>query len=323
MSTAVKFILFQLMIFLPFSAGMVLRKRISGNQTLSGRIIRMNLVFIEPLIALWSIWGLDFRWAMVVLPLSGLLITLTGMILGRAGLTIMPLEGRSRASFLISSSIANHGFTMGAFICYIFFGEEGLGLAFLFLSYFLPYVFTVIFPYARTVSSMDHRRVGIMREYVLDIRNMPLVAVIVALVFQAAGISRPKIFFPVDILMMLSISAYYLSTGMNFITESFSSYLKENLMLCFIKFLAVPVAVASILTFIELGHRIESVILIQSFMPAAIYSVLTSVLFNLDTKLSTNLFVVNTLVFLILVLPLLFSSKPISSDYHLHTGGAS
>ncbi len=309
MSTAVKFIVFQLMIFLPFTAGMVLRKRISGGQALSGRIIGLNLVFIEPLIALWSIWGLDFRLSMLVLPLSGLLITLAGMALGRVGLSIMPLGGRSRASFLISSSIANHGFTMGAFICYIFLGEEGLGLAFLFLSYFLPYVFTVIFPYARTASSLDHKRLGIFREYVLDIRNMPLAAVILALVFQAAAIPRPRVFFPVDILMMLSISAYYFSTGMNFITESLSSYLKENLMLCAIKFFFVPAAVAGVLAFIDLGHGIESVILIQSFMPAAIYSVLSSVLFNLDTKLSTNLFVVNTLVFLILVLPLLFLFK--------------
>jgi predicted permease len=159
------------------------------------------------------------------------------------------------------------------------------------------------------VSSAGQGRARIFREYVLDMRNMPLAAVMLALVFQLAGIPRPGVFFPVDLLMVVSISAYYFSTGMNFITDSFSSYLRENLVLCAIKFIAVPSAAAVVLGLTNLGHDVEAVILIQSFMPAAIYSVLASVLFDLDTKLSTNLFVVNTLVFLMLVLPLLFLFK--------------
>jgi predicted permease len=54
---------------------------------------------------------------------------------------------------------------------------------------------------------------------------------------------------------------------------------------------------------------VEAVIVIQSFMPVAIYSVVASVLFDLDKELASNLFVFNTLFFLLIVLPLLFVFK--------------
>ena len=68
----------------------------------------------------------------------------------------------------------------------------------------------------------------------------------------------------------------------------------------------VPAATFAVLSVVNLDSQVEKVILVQSFMPAAIYSVVASVLFDLDTRLSSNLFVLNSLIFLLLVLPLLF-----------------
>ncbi len=309
MSTTARFILFQCMIILPFLAGAVLKHRVPEAGSSSRKLIRLNLIFVEPCIALWSIWGLDFGWDVVLLPVSGILIVLAGLAAGRLMMAAMPLDGRSSASFLISSSLANHGFTMGAFLCYLFLGERGLGLAFLFLSYFMLFVFTVIFPYARSVSPDRGEPRGAMWSHLFDLQNMPLFAVLLGLAFKAFGLTRPSIFFPIDALLLLSIALYYFSMGMNFSISNISEFLRENISLSLIKFLVVPLLTAAALALLDIDRQIEAVIRLESFMPAAIYSVVASVLFDLDTKLTTNLFVVNTLVFIFLVLPLLFMFK--------------
>ncbi len=308
MSPHARFLLFQLMIVVPFLSGIVFRRRISSARDLTRTLIRLNLVLIEPLIVLWSIWGLDLGWNMAVLPFSGLLLVVAGMATGRLMLPALPLRERSRATFLISSSIANHGFTMGAFLCFLFLGERGLGLAFLFLSYFMIYVFTVIFPYARSVSRPDSSMSGVTA-YFLDIQNMPLVAVVAALVLQFFHVRRPGVAFPVDTLMMISVAVYYFSLGMSFETSRVFSFLRENVSLSLIRFLILPAVTLGALAMVNLGEHVEAVIAIQSFMPVGVYSVVASVLFDLDKELASNLFVFNTLFFLLIVLPLLFVFK--------------
>lgn len=83
MSPQARFILFQLMIIVPFLGGMALKRHISSARDLTRMLIRLNLILIEPLIVLWSIWGLSLDWNMAVLPFSGLLLVAAGMATGR------------------------------------------------------------------------------------------------------------------------------------------------------------------------------------------------------------------------------------------------
>jgi predicted permease len=71
---------------------------------------------IEPIIALWSTWGLTLRKDLIMLPLAGLFLVLSGMTFGSVFKRILRLRGKKAATFLISSTLANHGFTMGAFL---------------------------------------------------------------------------------------------------------------------------------------------------------------------------------------------------------------
>ena len=57
------------------------------------------------------------------------------------------------------------------------------------------------------------------------------------------------------------------------------------------------------LSLLPLDPALKAVIQLQAFMPAAIYSMVTAVLFDLDTDLASGLFVCNTVVFLTAVLP--------------------
>jgi len=303
-----RYLLFQILIILPFVSGMVTKKlyRFRDLPAFTKRLIRINLILIEPLIALWSTWGLRLKADLVLLPIAGIFLVATGMAFGMAFRNLLGLSGKKGATFLISSSLANHGFTMGAFFCYLLIGERGLGLAFLFLAYFMPYIFLIIFPYARKVSKGQHIDLSFARDFFLSLQNMPLFAIFLALILLAFGMTRPAVAFPIDILIIISMVLYYFTLGLNFEMPEFFSSGKENAILASIKFLLVPSFTIFILKFLQLDPAMETVILIQSFMPAAIYSVVASVLFDLDSGFASNLFVWNTLLFLLGVLPMLF-----------------
>jgi predicted permease len=137
MDHAVKFIVFQASIILPFAAGFSIRKRFGDPAAASKTLIRTNLIFFEPLIALWTIWGLKPGIEMLSLPVSGFIIALTGLGAGFIIAKIIGLAGRKRATFIISSSIANQGFTMGGYLCYLILGETGLGLSYIYFYFSL------------------------------------------------------------------------------------------------------------------------------------------------------------------------------------------
>lgn len=303
MSIISKFIIFQLVILIPFVMGsLVQRQMAQAPQTL----IRMNLICLEPLIALWSIWGLNLESTYIALPFSGFCLVLAGGAMGYLFMPFVRLHGKSRATFIISSSLANHGFTMGGFLCYLFLGERGLGLSLIFTSYFMPFIFLVVFPYARSLSSEVRFSMKFLRENIINMQNMPLYAIMAALCLQLLGIKRPSIFFPVDLILLISVSVYYFTLGINFNVKNIFSCFRENGALIAIKFLFLPMMTLITLKIIPLDNLVSQVILIQSFMPTAIYSVVAPVLFNLDTRLATNLFVINTVVFIVFVLPVLF-----------------
>ena len=306
MSIEYKFVIFQLVILFPFVGGSLLNKKLSGYPDLARRLIRVNLIFIEPLVVLWSIWGLSLGGEVLFLPLAGLLLAVAGFGLGYVTLPLVRLKGRSRVAYLVSSSLANHGFTMGGFLCYLFGGVNGLGLSAIFIIYFLPYVFLVIFPFSHTRSNGGVSGSGSFGKFFVSLQNMPLYAVFMALIMHLLNVERPAISFPVDIFLLINVGLYYFTLGLNFRIRDLKILRPEHLVMSICKFLILPLTTFMLLGFVDLGRDIESVIMLESFMPAAVYSVLTSVLYDLDSPLSSGLFVVNSLVFIFLILPVLF-----------------
>ncbi len=304
MNLEIKFIIFQLIIILPFLSGLYIKKHIENPLKISKKIILLDLVILEPVIFFWVIWGLSLGKDQFFLPVAGLLMVSAGFILGKISLPIVKAEGKSKASFLISSSLANHGFTMGGFVCYLLAGEKGLALSAIFLIYFMPYTVLVIFNYARFNSSLSRKLK--FKEYILNSQNLTLAAAAAAIFLNLSGVKRAAINFPIDPVVMLAISVNYFVLGININISKLKFIRADNYIIAAIKFLIIPVITSIVLQIVDLDRDIEKIILIQSFMPAAVYSVMTSILFDLDTELSSSIFIINTIMFIILVLPLLF-----------------
>jgi len=226
-----------------------------------------------------------------------------GFLLGKISLPLINAEGKTRISFLISSSLANHGFTMGGFICYLLAGEKGLALSAIFLIYFMPYTIFVIFNYARFNSSGKKTT---LKGFIFNVQNLPLAAAVAAVLLNLSGIKRTEINLTIDPVVMAAVALNYFVLGININISSLKYFRADHYIIAAIKFLIIPAVTSLVLQFVDLDRDIEKIILIQSFMPAAIYSVMTSILFDLDTELSSSIFIINTLIFIMLVLPLLF-----------------
>jgi len=276
-------------------------------------LIRINLIIIEPLILFWTIWGMRLNSDVALLPIAGLGTASLGFFSGKLMLKLLKLEGVTADSYLISSILANQGMTMGGLICYIIAGEQGLALATIYVVYYLPFVFTFIFPFAKYSSvrhklkneSVPRNRLRDFTFFFFSLQNLPLGSIIAALIINLADVQRPDINFPLDPLLFTTILIYYLTLGINFQTGHIKSGLKEQGALASSKFIFIPFITFTVLSFVELDPAVETVIQIQSFMPAAVYSVICSILFDLDAKLTSGLFVINSILFLGIVLPVL------------------
>lgn len=313
MNPQFKFIILWAIIIIPFFSGSWFKGLFKNPQVTAKLLISMNLIFLEPFILFWTIWGLTISGEFIFLPVAGMLTVVAGFFFGKAVISLLNIKGVRADSYLISSSLANQGITLGGLICYIIAGEAGLGLSIIYAIYFLPVIFIFIFPFAK-YASLKHKSGAVTREpltfrefrsFFIDLKNLPLAGIFAAILLQLCGIKRPAIYFPLDPMLFTAITVYYFTLGINFRPGQMKSYKKEQAALAVSKFILLPLSTWIILKFVNFNQTVETVILIQSFMPAAIYSVLSSILFDLDSDFTSGLFVVNSLIFLIIVLPLL------------------
>jgi hypothetical protein len=296
-------------IILPFLAGSYLNHRITNLDQVAKRMIAFNLVFLEPPIILWSILGLSLSSEMVLLPVSGAGLAIAGFMMGKFVARGIQLKEKSAKVYTICSSLANQGFTMGGFLCYLLAGERGLALSGIFLIYYVPYTFLFIFAYA----GMEQRRQVIywssVKGFLFNTRNMPLLAVLAAVVIRLFGIERPAVHFPLELFLLVAIALYYFTLGINFRISDLNPLHKEHLLLAVQKFILLPILAFAVIHFLPIADELKLIIKIESLMPVAIYAVISSIIFNLDSRKATSMFVINSLIFIFLVFPLLFFTR--------------
>lgn len=316
MDISLKLTIFWIIIFITFSAGGLFKKYFPGKSEFAKILITLNLIFVEPPILLWTIWGLSLSMDAALLPMAGLFTVTCGFAIGIIISHILKLEGKSKDSFKISSSLSNQGITMGGMICYLIAGEKGLGLASIYIIYYLPFVFIFIFPFARFSAfkfnndgSAPLIRFSDFIMFLVNPRNLPLLGILAAFILHLLKIPRPDIYFPLDLLLFTVVGVYYFSLGMSFDFKDLAAYKKEQASLSLIRFMIIPALTFTAVSPFDLSPGVRGVILIQSLMPAAVYSVISTLLYDLDSRQNSSLFAMNTIIFLIIILPIMMIFK--------------
>jgi predicted permease len=149
--------------------------------------------------------------------------------------------------------------------------------------------------------------------HLLDARMMVIPAALLAVTLNLTQVKFPSFILRlhiIDILVFTSSFLTFFSIGLRFRLVRVRDYFRKYIPVLAIKFLITP-AIAFGLLFlvsvfsINLTGLVGSVIIIQSFSPCGVMMVTMSNVFNLDGPLASAVWVASTVVYVVLVVPML------------------
>lgn len=313
---------FQFLIFAAFGAaslwaGYLARKRGWMDESASRPIHFHTIVWVWSAAAVVSLWRMPLRadalWLIAIQPVL-MLLGGYGMIpLARALGCPRPAVG----VLAVGAALGNLGFTLGGYLCYSLLqpADDALGYAIFYVQVMQVATVPLVYPLARRFAAdTDVPRTGpwsLIRETVLDPRSMPMHGAFAGIALAAFGPPFPhslQRLHLTDILFYLGALGGYFGIGLRLRIGDSVRHLREHLALAIIKFALFPLAslaaIAAIgLTPWPLGDTARQVVLVQSFMPTAIATVMIANLFHLDARLASVAWLWNTVAFAVLVLP--------------------
>ncbi len=266
-------------------------------------IMRLTILFIDAPIFIYSFWIFDtkklFDYALI--PVMGAVLVLIPLWLSPVWAKRILPEKKSQGSFILSAAFSNIGTTGGSFICYLLFGLQGLSLGYLFMVPYPFLVFTMGFSIGRKYSSDTCVR---LKDYLLNIVTnlfslVPLLSITAGIILNISGIGPPEILIPLsDIWIKAGLGLMCFAIGTTLELGKITSFIKPIISLSIVKFIIIPcIATTAVFLFYgSLSPLAAKIIIIQSFMPAAIYSVITANLFGLDRDLANSLWIYSTLL---------------------------
>jgi predicted permease len=300
-----KFVLFTITIYGFLLLGYGARALLPPVSSWSRPLTRIFLIFLTPLITLNSFWSIEFSGAQfLTLPLISVglqsLSLLTALLLARA----LGLNSAEKGSFVACSVFSNQGSTLGMFLCFILFGQEGLYLGSWYITLYTPYYYFVGFPLMSALSGEG--RVSLYDAMVELVKNpvsiVPISSMAVGLALNLSGIPRPEALnlLVTRYITYLSTAGFSLAIGMGLDFHKSLGYVRHSLWISLIKFLLNPlISLALVWAFgyFSMADPLPlKVAFVESFMPTAILAVVLSKLFRLNEDLANAAWILTTLL---------------------------
>jgi len=277
--------------------GYALKPRLREPFAVSRRLTRVGLIYLDPLniiLALWAAKLHDSR--LIPLPIIGLSMALLAAVPAVLWTRRRRTPPR-RAGVLVGASMfSNLGQTFGTFMCFVLAGERGYAAGTLFTLYFYPTFYTLGLligrRYASETTLSPLRYIGdAMRD---PANRNPVLAVFVGLALGLLGPPRPGFLEPVPNLVVPSTTFVYLTAiGMTLNFGRVRHYLPHSAAMGLVKFVYTPLLGLAFIwaySFLQPPDVIDKqVILVQAFMPTAIFSLIMANLFDLERDLANTL----------------------------------
>jgi len=313
MNVVSRFILIITGITLASAVGYIARKKNWLDERHAGPLMFYTVILGWTPASCLVLWKLPLQWSLMALPVFSTVLPVALAPFGYLFAKLHKLDSKSAGTYIVAAGISNIGFTMGGFVCYCLFGELGLGYANLFAaSWAIPYV-SFYYPLARRygdpTSRLDTK--FILRTF-FDARSLPVLGTVAGLLLNLFKTPVPgwiETIHLLDILIILSVLVSFAIVGLQMHFSHLARGKSLHLSLSLVKFVITPLLVVPFLIlaqylFGDLPLEAQKVVYIQSFMPTAIFTVVIATLFDLNPKLASILFFVNTVIFLAVVLPI-------------------
>ncbi|HEY4104372.1 MAG TPA: hypothetical protein VGM44_10790 [Polyangiaceae bacterium] len=239
-----------------------------------------------------------------ILALSGWLITaVLAWLVSRKWAD----ESPKRGAFILSMSMSNNGFTLLGFVALALFGEPGLAQATYAQMLYTPFFLLCCFPIARVFGSRSGRRPlpALLLENALDPRVwVPLLAIALGLGLNAGHMHRPAIVSTLTrLLIYVGTTSSSIAIGLLFSGLHLRRYWRENLVSVLYRTTFYPLFYFGLARAVGLRALDTAILVLYGLVPSALLANLLAVFFDLDTDLTSSMFLVSTGLFLIFVLP--------------------
>jgi predicted permease len=294
-----------LLVVLPLLCGMGFSKK-AWSGPVSSRLFALALYAFQTSIAFLAVWNarlVNNAWALPFLALAGWFLS---MAIGLAAQPLMRHDPKQRGAFLFTVSLSNHGYTLLGIIALVVFGEAGLAQATYTQLLIIPFLIMVCFPVARHFGGETQSgTVGqLLKQNLIDKRNLPLVAMLAGLALNACGVPRPAVCGDVvRIAVYLGTLVSGFAVGLLFKASHLLAYKKENLFSIVYRSTLYPLFFYGAARLFNLNPLDTVILVLFGIVPSAIFSNLISDLFNLDKDLANSVYILSTALFLLVVLP--------------------
>jgi predicted permease len=276
----------------------------------SRKLFNFSFYGAQTFITLCSLWIARIDRTSAVMPLlstSGWLISA-----GVAWLVSVWLQHppERRGAFIAAMSQSNNGFTLLGVVALVLFGEAGLAQATYSQALNAPYLLLFCFPVARMYSkhgAAAGRSIGqVMLDNARDPRVfLPLTTLSCGLMLNLCGVPRPPVMSQiVRQLIYIGTASSGIAVGLLFKGAQLARYWRENAASFVYRCTLYPLLFAGLAFGFGLGPLDARILILYGLVPSALLANYLAVFFELDTELTSSVFVVSTVAFLIGVLPL-------------------
>ena len=317
-----QFVVFCVFTALSLIGGYVARRRGVLKEDLARPIHLLTVSVVWSVIAVLSIWRLPPEranlWLLFIEPvLVG--VPAFGMIpIARR----MGFDNKRTGVLAAGAGLGNLGFTLGAYLCYTLLnqspgeGEKALAFAVAQVNLMAMMGVVMVYPLARYFG--EHRpgevsAAKLVLTSLFDVRALMIHFAILGAVLAYVHVPYPT---QLDRFHTLTVLFYIGGFGGNFAIGlrlhlgDWRKYMREHMLLAAVKFVGVPLLSLGVLWLVNLTGAPfaalgQKVVLVEAFMPMAIQSVMIANLFHLDGRMASTLWLVNTVLFVLVPLPLL------------------
>jgi len=267
-------------------------------------------------VQLLAIWKTELSADLVLLPILGAISAAMMLLLGLFCARLLTGDRAEMGIFSIASGAANTGVTMGGLVLLALYGQRGLALMSIYCIMWMPLIVIMMYPIARHFSP-DHTSGSLgrlMLRSIFDWRSLGLPMALLGLALNLLNQHQPEVISSIhlaEIFAVLTTSAAYFSIGLTLRLRGALAMLRLILGLAVTRFvLSGLVAAGLVWATARLGFHVSwelrNTVIIEAMMPAAVATAAIASMFNLRPDRASTLFVVNTLMFIAMVMPVVF-----------------
>ena len=292
--------------------GYLLRKlRLLGERATS--ILATIVVSVTyPTVAFLAIWPASLQRKYILLPLICSASVVIMLLVSLAVSGLYRLSKTDRGAFVMACGLSNFGYTMGGLVCYLFYGEDGLALSQVYVVLWMPMVFLVFFPFANCFATgQEHKStLRVIWKGIWHVRSLGLLGSVLGISFALTHVPYPAFLGRYQVLKIVVLAGVFITygvIGLNLRLGEVRKYVRLYFAQAVVKFAIAPLLALLLITIFGLDYNqlLTKVVLTLAFMPTAVIGVLICNVFGLNARLASAMFVINTLVFLLIVLPIL------------------